>query len=246
MSQTETAVKGFEKTEDTNSAKEQSPALLTACIVFLLVFYAVWAVYELLIKPHIDASGISPALGKLLTDGVIKNLVWTLPAVLMIKRYDPQMRISLREMFATRPKVRDMIPMLLIFTAYTLYLVMHSKDGFTLSPDFGLPSIITVIFVGITEESVFRGWLLNAMPERIFKGEHGLWLAVGINAVLFLMIHFPIWIAKGEFVQNFTSGGFIALLILSGIFGHSFLKTRSIWAAVILHSYWDLLMFMFF
>ena len=234
-----------EKTKEINSAKAQGPSLRTAYIVYAIVFYAVWAVYELLIAPRFKG-GISTASGELLKDGVFKNIVWTLPAVLLIKRYEPQMRVSLREMFTTLPKIKDLIPALFLFSAYALYAAMHDDGSLALSPEFGLWRVIDVVFIGITEETVFRGWLLNAMPESVFKGERGHWAAVGINAVMFLMIHFPIWIATGEFVNNFASLVFMVLLLLSGIFGHSFLKTRSIWSAVLLHAYWDLMMFMFF
>ncbi|RKI21061.1 CPBP family intramembrane metalloprotease [bacterium 1xD8-6] len=40
-------------------------------------------------------------------------------------------------------------------------------------------------------------------------------------------------------------GGFITVLLLSCIFSFAFIKTKSIWTAVFLHFWWDLLLFMF-
>ena len=74
---------------------------------------------------------------------------------------------------------------------------------------------------------VFRGWLLN-----ITVSEKRKWLPIMINAVMFLLIHFPIWIKSGVFIDSFTS--------------LNFLCSKSIWIPITLHMYWDLLMCLFY
>ena len=91
---------------------------------------------------------------------------------------------------------------------------------------------------GITEELLFRGLLLNtALKDRksriVFIG----------NAVMFLLIHFPIWIREGVFMTYMTSSAFLQLMVLSLIFSRTFVKSRSIIVPIILHAYWDLLCF---
>ncbi len=98
--------------------------------------------------------------------------------------------------------------------------------------------MIIVLFVGITEEMVFRGWLLNATVSEKKK-----WMPVIINSLMFLFIHFPKWIHEGCFVENFQNMGFLSIIILSIIFSWTFIKSKNIWISILLHMYWDLLMF---
>jgi len=120
-----------------------------------------------------------------------------------------------------------------------LGLVLHG-GSFAIKGTFGADDIIVVIFVGLTEELVFRGWLLNA-TERIGENK-----ALAINAAMFLLIHFPIWIVSGAFVNNFVSFGFVSIIALSVIFGLMFLRTRNILVPIALHMMWDLLLFMWY
>ena len=63
------------------------------------------------------------------------------------------------------------------------------------------------------------------------------------NAVMFLLIHFPIWLREGVFMTYMTSPAFFLLIVLSLIFSRTFAKSRSILVPVILHAYRDLLCF---
>jgi len=103
-----------------------------------------------------------------------------------------------------------------------------------------MDDVIIVLFVGITEESVFRGWLLNATLDR-----WGKWCALIVNSLLFLAIHFPKWIVSGEFVYAFTSFGFAEVIALSLLFGWSFLRTRNLLLPIALHMFYDLVVMMF-
>ena len=68
--------------------------------------------------------------------------------------------------------------------------------------------------------------------------------AIGINAVLFLMIHFPKWMMDGTFFSNFAHLGFISILLLSILFSVIFVKTKSLLLPIGLHMFWDFLMMM--
>ena len=98
-----------------------------------------------------------------------------------------------------------------------------------------------ILFVGLTEEMVFRGWLLNA-----FAGKERKQLPMLILiSVMFMLIHIPIWITQGILVSVFTSLGFIMIIVLGMIFGSVFLKSRNILIPIALHMYWDLLVELF-
>ena len=146
-------------------------------------------------------------------------------------------------MFTNRVKLLKYIPVYLGFTAYLIIGAFIRKGGLAVSDSFSCScsDLIDVLFVGITEEMVFRGWLLN-----VTVSENRKWLPIIINAVMFLLIHFPIWIKSGVFIDSFTSLNFLCVPILSVIFSWSFIKSKSIWIPITLHMYWDLLMCLFY
>ena len=216
-----------------------------ALIVYIVVFYGLWTAWEFLIKDMISASVNNEYVSQFIKSGVIKNLFWVLPAALLVKRFDGEVYVGIREMFSTKVKVWRYLPILLLFTVYLLGGVILQKGRITVSETFKLSDIIIVLFVGITEEMVFRGWLLNALIGKNSNNSRK-WFAVTANSVMFLLIHFPVWIHSGVFIEEFRSFGFLSILILSGIFGWTFIKSRNIWIPVALHMYWDLLMFVFF
>lgn len=116
-----------------------------------------------------------------------------------------------------------------------------TKGKLEISSSFHYSYLIDVLFVGITEEVVFRGWLLN-----VTVNENRKWSPIIINAVMFLLIHFPIWIMSGEFIDAFVNLNFLCVPILSIIFSWSFIRSKSIWIPIALHMYWDLLMYLFY
>ena len=137
---------------------------------------------------------------------------------------------------------RNQLPWLLVFPFFAVYLLFGAyrlHGGLQILPDFGLSSVIVVLFVGLTEELVFRGWLLNLTYSESHKE-----IAIGINAILFLMIHFPKWMMDGTFFSNFAHFGFISILLLSVLFSVIFVKTKSLLLPIGLHMFWDFLMMM--
>lgn len=232
-----------EPSKDSEKPKTSRLSKTAALIVYIVIFYGLWTVWELWVRDLISASIKNEYVSQFIKSGVIKNLVWTLPAVLLVKRFDGEVYIGLREMFTSEVRVRKYLPLFLLFSVYLIGGAALTNGGLSVSEAFGLDKLIIVLFVGITEEMVFRGWLLSA-----FIGKNGSkkWLAVAANSVMFLMIHFPVWIHSGVFIEEFRSFGFLSILILSGIFGWTFIKSRNIWIPVTLHMWWDLLMFLFF
>lgn len=163
---------------------------------------------------------------------IIKLLVWTLPAILLIRYFHEDMWISLKDMFTFKPMWFDNAYILLpVFTPLLRAII----SGFAINPYFEPHRLIgSVVFVGITEEVVFRGFLLNAFLKKM-KVHY----AIALDAVLFLLIHFPIWIYRGFTVSDFISN-IIAVPILSVLFAYSFIKTKSIFVPIILHMLWNL------
>ncbi|MBR0511011.1 MAG: CPBP family intramembrane metalloprotease [Ruminococcus sp.] len=219
--------------------KTNKLTLKKALLIYIVLFYAAWAVYELVGRKYLD-SAINNDLIVELCETVIKNLVWTLPAMLLIHKYSSDVLVRLKEMFTAKVNWLKYLPVFAFFTAYILFNAYSQYGEIKIQRDFGIASIIMVLFVGLEEEMVFRGWLLNATVNEDKK-----WRYIILNALMFLMIHFPIWIRNGIFVSSFTHFGFIIILFLSVIFSTEFLRSKNILVPIAMHMYWDLLASMF-
>ena len=214
---------------------------VTVLILYALVFYAIWTGFEFFLSHQISL--LHNNLLAEIIKTVIKNLVWTIPAMLLIGQFNGDVLISLKEMFSTKVNWLKYLPIFVVFTIYILIggYITHGK--LAVSPSLDYSVFISLLFVGLTEELVFRGWLLNSSIKGCSDKQK--WLMIIINAFMFLLIHFPIWIYQGVLIENFANLGFLSILVLSVVFSKTFIKSRSILVPISLHMYWDLLMFIF-
>ena len=210
-------------------------------VIYLIAFFSLWALAELVIFERINIFVENEILSCFIEDAIIKMLVWTLPAAIMIHYFKDAVYITLKEMFLSKVNWFQYLPVFIFFTLYILSGAILQNGNLVVSSEFGFDNVVGLLFVGITEELVFRGWLLNLTVNEGKK-----WLPISINAIMFLAIHFPIWIRQGVFISSFTSLGFLCILILSIIFSCTFIKSRNILVPVVLHMYWDLLVSLFF
>lgn len=199
-----------------------------ALIIYCLCFYALWTVFELYIKSNIGS--------QIIKSGIIKTTVWVLPAMLLVHKFRDTVQIGLKEMFITKVKWWRYLWVYALLAVWVLLVGVRSGFLFTLNLD----ALIIVLFVGITEEMAFRGWLLNATVKDMPK-----WLAITLNALLFLAIHFPRWVQEGLFVSYMTSFDFLGIVALSAIFSISFLKSRNLLIPITMHMMYDLMVFIF-
>jgi len=199
-------------------------------IIYCLCFYTIWAIFELYIKSNIDSQVIK--------SGVIKPVIWVLPAMLLIHKFRDSVQVGLKDMVVTKVKWWRYLWVYALLAVYALLGGLIQEGGLSFSIDMG--ALIIVMFVGITEEMVFRGWLLNATVKDIPQ-----WLAVLLNALMFLAIHFPRWIQEGIFISTIASFNFMGIIILSVVFSLSFLKSKNILIPVTMHMLYDFLAFGF-
>ena len=143
-------------------------------------------------------------------------------------------------MFTNKPKWFRDAPVLLLVFIPVLQSLVHN-GGIAIHPNFAPLSLVgAVVFVGITEELVFRGFLLNAFLKKM-KMQY----AVALDAVLFTLIHYPIWIYQGLEIPDFLIASAMVPL-LSVFFAYSFIKTKNIIVPMILHMIWNLFTIMLF
>lgn len=218
-----------------DTAEKEKRKLLPVLIVYAAVFYAVWAAWAMLIRPAVKEAMGGTLLFEML-GSCVKVLVWTVPALLLVKRFEPAMTVGLRQMFTQKVPLKWILLWTLVFAVLSggglmrgiLHGTLHINPAFSLAADQFL------IFVGITEEAVFRGWLLNATA----KDEKD-WKPIALNAVMFLCIHFPGWIHKGMFVSAFTGFGFVGVMLFSVLASYCFLKHKNLLLPVFLHMLYD-------
>lgn len=208
-------------------------------IVYCLILFLVWAVLELVLMTKIE-NGLSVQSAEIIKEILLKISIWFVPALIFHRLYNQFMYVKKDEIFSLKKcKWNEIIPVFCIFTIFHVMTSYVHKGDISINPVFSVLDVLIAFSVGFSEEMVFRGWLLNSTLN-----EKNKWLAVLLNSLLFLAIHFPAWIRQGIFLEYITSGAFVQIIGLSVIFGWSFMKSKSIIIPAMLHFYWDLLCFM--
>ncbi len=228
----------------TDNTKQRVP--ISTLILYSVYLYAAWFIYHFFIIKYINNIP-NELISGVVNDGICKNLIWTLPAFMLIGKYSGSVAFSPNKLIKFE---KAHIKYLLLFPAFLLYILFGMLIHKTpIAISVTAKQLITVLFVGLTEEIVFRGWLLNATLPYAKPSSEGeelspsQYIVIGINALMFLAIHFPRWLSEGIFVFNFASLGFISIIVLSAVFSLVFIKTKSLILPVTLHMFWDLIIF---
>ena len=196
-------------------------------IGYLLLFYLAWTIKELWLIEYIYSFGdiISPLL-----EALVKSLIWIVPAWIYIKLYLHSIPISFLKMNVNVKKglLWGIFLSLLLgaFLILEAYLFNGVSFHFSLSFDDYLN---TLLMAGLAEEIVFRGLILQELDKRMT-----FWKANLITALLFLVIHYPIWIYNDIIFQI---GSHIYVFIIGLLFGFVYKKTGSLWSVIILHAF---------
>lgn len=192
---------------------------------FLLIFYFSWTIKELWLIDYIYSFGeiISPLL-----EAFVKGFIWVVPTLLYIKYYLHTYPFDFLRMNVNviRGLFWGVVLSLLvgIYFAFETYIINQQSFQFSLSIDDYLN---VFLMAGIAEEIVFRGLILQEINKKMT-----FWKANVLTALLFLVIHYPVWIYNEKF---FHFGAHVYVLILGLLFGLVYKKTGSLWAVIILH-----------
>ena len=196
-------------------------------IGYLILFYLAWTIKELWLIEYIYSFGeiISPLL-----EALVKSLMWIVPAWIYIKLYLHSIPISFLKMNVNVKKGLLWGIFLSLLLGAFLILEAYFFNGvsfhFSLSFDDYLN---TLLMAGLAEEIVFRGLILQELDKRMT-----FWKANLITALLFLVIHYPIWIYNDIIFQY---GSHIYVFIIGLLFGFVYKKTGSLWSVIILHAF---------
>lgn len=216
--------------------KEKQTVSNKVLATYLIIFFAWWAVVEI---NNWQYSAI-PFWQETIS-ALVKFSSWWIPAYFLIKKYSNQLAVGFPQLFKNRFRLWPYLILFILMIAY-LFTIVYLQSGLIRINSKWRPSdlIGSFLIVGITEELVFRGWILNALLVKFRT-----WVALLINSVLFLLIHFPIWYRTGTFVTSFTSGSAFTVMILGILFGLLFIKSKNIFVPVIFHMFWDLILTVF-
>ena len=221
-----------------SGGRERVPARVL--VLYFVLFAAAWTACELLLVPRLE--GLSPVAFALVRDVGLKCLIWLLPVLLLTRRYGDALAVPRRDLFRPPKSWALCLEVLALFAVCLLAGNILRNRGLTVTPGFGPGDVLWLLFVGLNEEAVFRGWLLGALwtPEDL-AGKDFPWKPVALTSLLFLLIHFPIWLRTGAFAANLTGGAFLSILVLSAVFSWTFWRSKTLVVPIVLHSAWDLL-----
>jgi len=203
-------------------------------LIFIALFFAVWALRATALF-FIDERIHSQALVWLYSNAV-KFLLWVVPAAVYLRVVDHQPALAYLRL--TTPVNRrglgyTVLLSVLYFAATILFETRFGgknvNDLYAASLVEWLTATAFIFFSPISEEILFRGFVLHQFAERL-----RFWAANLITATLFTLIHWPFWVWRNGFhlpiIQN--SAGILLLAIL---LGYVVKLTGSLWPAVALH-----------
>ena len=98
--------------------------------------------------------------------------------------------------------------------------------------------IIGCFFIGVAEEFLCRGWLLNEFLERYGDTKKGVWYSIVISGVIFGLMHLGNIYTMGQAIPT-TIIQVLSASATGIVFGLIYYKTKNIWSVVALHGLWD-------
>lgn len=206
--------------------------------VYFILFYALWSVRELWLTQYLDLINLIP---QAVISALIKILIWIVPVFLLvwsIEKRNPFTYFGLRYHLMKGMKWTAWTAIIFVL-CFFLFNTVVLNNGINLHINFH-DWLNTVLLVGITEEIVFRGFILRKLTET-FK----FWLANVMTAILFVSIHFPIWLYRGLFEFPAILGSCFTAFILGLLFGYIYKKSKSLWSVIIIHSLYNFLVSVF-
>lgn len=203
-------------------------------LIFILLFFAVWTVRATVlffIDERIHSEGLSSVYSN-----AVKFLIWVVPAVIYLRKLDRQPALGYLKLTTPINKKGLVYTILISALYFAATVVFETRVGgknlnafVAASLAEWLRALAFIFFSPISEEILFRGFVLNKLAERL-----KFWMANLLTAVLFTLIHWPFWLWRNGFngwlIQ--TSAGIFLLALL---LGYVVKLTNSLWPAVAVH-----------
>lgn len=195
-------------------------------LVLLCCWLVVW-----LINQHLKLSQVSVN-----TDTAYwvsaKILIWLLPVFVLIEYVERARPSQFLEL--TNPLKGLAIGLLISLPLITLFYVLDrivDRPKHLALPVLSLALLNGVIVAPVVEEIVFRGFYL---PKLLLNGIV-FWVANGITTIFFLSMHLPGWYFQGKLHLDSVLTPIASIAFLSLLLGLVKVKTRSLYATIVIH-----------
>ncbi len=203
--------------------------------VSFCIFYLIWIVRATIFYNAVDLS-IVPETGRLIFSNIIKFLLWVIPAGLYV--FYRERQNLLIDLKITSPInwrglgtgfAASMLYFVVVFTVEKLYSNRTLTPLLHASASAWLVTLAQVFFSPISEEILFRGFVLPRLSERL-----PFWEANAIQAILFTAMHWPNWLWVNGF-QTWIIVTSVSIFILALFLGWLLRRTNSIWPPIVVH-----------
>ena len=204
-------------------------------VVSFFIFYLIWIVRATIFYNAVDLS-IESETGRLIFSNIIKFLLWVIPAGLYVFYREKQnLLINLK---ITSPinwrglgigLAASVLYFVVVFTVDKLYSNRTLTPLLHASASAWLVTLAQVFFSPISEEILFRGFVLPQLMDRM-----PFWKANMLQAILFAAMHWPNWIWVNGF-QAWIMVTSVSIFILALFLGWLLRRTNSIWPPILVH-----------
>lgn len=157
---------------------------------------------------------------------LVSTLLITILTVVFVKKYKLEDKYGLNKLPKNIKRYLYFIPLVILGTCNFWGGFKPQHEGLSL-----LYALLSMILIGWIEEIIFRGFLLKAIEKR-----RGLKLAIIISSMTFGIGHILNLVAQPGF-ETFLQ--VIYAIAFGFMFVYVFLKTKSLWPCIILHSVVD-------
>lgn len=207
---------------------------LSIYIVAVLTWLAVYEHYITPIFP--DTFG-----GYLISSALI-FLTTSLPGLYLIYKNPEELTLPFRKLWSVSFRPYIILIMMLVILIYFLTLT-HSEDAiiFYDLTHFSSSVMHSIFLDGVAVEIVFRGVVLNVLIKKMEN-----WQAVSLHSVIYLLSYFIFWANQTSSIwEAIYSGSIILVIVLNIIYSALFIRKKSLWPSLLVHSFWNLCLYIF-
>ncbi|HZS04477.1 MAG TPA: type II CAAX endopeptidase family protein [Blastocatellia bacterium] len=206
---------------------------LKPLFIYVALFFAVWSLRATVLY-SIDR-GIQPELAKRLYSEAAKILIWTVPVFIYLRVRGENSLAFLK--LNTPIRLNALVVAILLSAAYLggMLLFAHFVEGKNLSALTRaggaeiLLALLNVSVSPVSEEILFRGFILTTLRERLRFVSANL-----ITSLLFTMIHWPYHLWAGMPLPRLAMMS-VSLFIIGYLLGYLVKLTNSLWPSVGAH-----------
>ncbi len=98
--------------------------------------------------------------------------------------------------------------------------------------------LVLCALIGVTEEFLCRGWLLNEFLERFGDNKRNIITSIALSSVIFGLMHITNVVVTSQTMFE-TSLQIINAITFGFLLGSVYYKTKNIWSVIILHAFYD-------